>query len=324
MKLPTVSVIVPVYNVEPYIDKCLASLVAQTYPSVEIVVIDDGSQDHSGEICDRYAASYAQVHCLHQSNHGLSEARNRGLHLAKGDYLMFVDSDDYVEEQMIERMMEALLQHQADIAVCSYWLEYPFFTLRKTMAPYQVWGQKEALQLLLDNRQVENFVWGKLFRASLFEGILFPDCRFEDIYTVCKAFTKAQRVVTLSKRYYHYVQRKGSLTNVHGLFVKEAAFFDEMRSAFVYQEALLKKLYPDIDWDAHRNYYMSELMALSSLLFVQKMNAADYQLTMIDLTKEHWYKRLCYQLLFHAVQWRFGNKVDVVQKESFLSKITYI
>lgn len=315
MKKPMVSIIVPVYNVEAYVGRCLASLVSQTYKELEILLIDDGSSDQSGNICEQYAAIYPFIRCIHQKNQGLSATRNIGMRMAKGSYWMFVDSDDYIEENMVERMMTTMLEHAADIVVGSYWMEYPSFTLRKGIRSYQSLSTIQGLQLLLENKQLENFAWGKLYRASLFETIQFPEGRFEDIYTIFQVFAKAHRIVTIPQRFYHYVQRKDSLTNVYSLFVKEPAFFDEMEKAFAYQETQLRKMYPDQLWDAHRNYYVSELMKLLSLLVVDKEKAPFYTLTLIDLTKEGISEKTAYYLLAHLVQLRYRKKLPYVDKE---------
>ena len=249
MKQKLVSIIVPMYNAAPYVARCLDSLVAQTYPHTEIIVVDDGSSDESGAIADRYAARYSQVRCVHSENQGQSAARNRAMRMANGDYYLFVDSDDHIENNMVECLMAACETNAAEIAVGFYWMEYPMIALRRPMLPQRVWNTEEALSLLLDNRRLENFAWGKLFRASLFEGITFPDCRFEDIYAIFQVFARAQRIVTVPQRFYHYTQRRGSITNARGLLVKDAALLNEMRAAFHYQQTQLQRQFPDTVWD---------------------------------------------------------------------------
>ena len=181
MENKLVSVIVPVYNVETYLKRCITSLLAQSYANTEIILVDDGSTDASGKICDHYAASHPSLICLHQTNQGQSCARNAGMRIAHGDYYMFVDSDDYIEPDMIAAMVAESESRDADIVVCGYWMEYPFLFVRRRMLPKQCWNTKRGLELLQENKRIENFAWGKLYRASLLEGIVFPQCRFEDI-----------------------------------------------------------------------------------------------------------------------------------------------
>lgn len=315
MKQKLVSIIVPMYNAAPYVARCLDSLVAQTYPHTEIIVVDDGSSDESGAIADRYAARYPQVRCVHSEKQGQSAARNRAMRMANGDYYLFVDSDDHIENNMVECLMAACETNAAEIAVGFYWMEYPMIALRRPMLPQRVWNTEEALSLLLDNRRLENFAWGKLFRASLFEGITFPDCRFEDIYAIFQVFARAQRIVTVPQRFYHYTQRRGSITNARGLLVKDAALLNEMRAAFHYQQTQLQRQFPDTVWDAHNNEYMSEMLTLLSLLFVRKEAAAGYTLTPIDLTKQTFSERLCYRTLSAMVRRRFHKEITSKEKE---------
>ena len=138
MKQKLVSIIVPMYNAAPYVARCLDSLVAQTYPHTEIIVVDDGSSDESGAIADRYVARYPQVRCVHSENQGQSAARNRAMRMANGDYYLFVDSDDHIENNMVECLMAACETNAAQIAVGFYWMEYPMIALRRPMVPQRV------------------------------------------------------------------------------------------------------------------------------------------------------------------------------------------
>ena len=123
MNCPLVSIIVPVYQVEKYLEKCLGSIIGQTYGNLEIILVDDGSTDHGPAICDRYQTEDSRIQVIHQANGGLSHARNVGLAAATGDFISFVDSDDWIEPQMIDALMSALQETGADIAVCGRQVE---------------------------------------------------------------------------------------------------------------------------------------------------------------------------------------------------------
>lgn len=209
---PKISVIVPVYKVEPYLRKCLDSIVDQTYENLEIILVDDGSPDNCGAICDEYAAWDERIRVIHQKNGGLSAARNAGLRIATGNYLGFVDSDDWVEPKMFEELFQGLTQAQADIAVCGRYEEYKDHQIAYTWSKTQVMDREEALGELLCNNKLQNLVWDKLYRQDLFKGIWFPEGKtFEDMAVMHLLFLRACRVVCLPGAMYHYLQRPDSI-----------------------------------------------------------------------------------------------------------------
>ena len=209
---PKISVIVPVYKVEPYLRKCLDSIVNQTYRNLQIILVNDGSPDKCGAICDEYAAGDRQIEVVHQENGGLSAARNTGLKLANGDYIGFVDSDDWIELDMYEYLLANALKYQADIAVCGRVERYKTYSVPRNCANVRVLDTEMALELLLRDAEVQNCVWDKLWRRELFDNIRFPVGRtFEDIAVAYKLFAKAEKVVCLPDIKYNYLQRQGSI-----------------------------------------------------------------------------------------------------------------
>lgn len=145
-------------------------------------------------------------------------------------------------------------------------------------APKQCWNTKRGLELLQENKRIENFAWGKLYRASLLEGIVFPQCRFEDIYTLYRIFARAQRIAMLPQRMYHYVQRKKSITNTKGFFTKDAQLLREMYEAFTYQQKKIQELYPQGIHLSYRNYFVVEVLTLTSMLLCPKNEIKNYDL----------------------------------------------
>lgn len=213
--LPLISLIVPVYNVREYLEKCLQSVCGQTYQNLEILLIDDGSTDGSGELCDTYARSDARIRVVHQANGGLSAARNTGLAMARGDYFGFVDSDDWIDPDMYECLYRLLAEHMADISICSHYVEKPSKTrCRHASGRLTVFSRDEAVRTLVKDRRIKNYMWNKLFRRSLFEDITFPVNKiYEDIATSYRLFCKARSVVVQDTPKYHYRRRNGSLTH---------------------------------------------------------------------------------------------------------------
>ena len=207
---PKISVIVPVYNVEAYAERCLASLAAQTYPHMEVVMVDDASTDGGGRICDAWAAREEGFHVVHlQENQGVSAARNEGSRRASGAYIAFVDSDDYVEPNLLERLYQALTEGQGDVSVCGE------VGLGLRAGPARVLAPAEAARCLARRAAFLWTPWGKLFPAELVKETPF-DKRVlcgEDLLFFYQILKRVRRIVYVPDPLYHYVYRAGSLIN---------------------------------------------------------------------------------------------------------------
>lgn len=207
-----ISIIVPVYKTEIYLHKCLNSIVNQTYKNLEIILVDDGSPDNCGKICDEYAAQDLRIKVIHQNNEGLSAARNAGLKIAAGDYIGFVDSDDWVDADMYEVLYNGIIEYEAQIAICGYY-DIADNKCREIREKHTtVCGPGDAIHHLILDRTFTNHAWNKLYKRELFDGVLFPYGRaFEDIATTYKLFEKAQHIVCLNSSKYYYLRRKDSI-----------------------------------------------------------------------------------------------------------------
>ncbi len=211
---PKISVIVPVYKVEPYLRKCLDSIVNQTYRNLQIILVDDGSPDNCGAICDEYAAKDRRIKVVHQENGGVSAARNAGLKLAEGDYIGWVDSDDWIEPGMYENLLKNILKYKADIAVCSRVELYKNRRVRYGWTDVEILDREKALELLLKNDLMQNYLCDKLWKRKLFEVISFPTGRtYEDMAIMHQLFIKAQCVICLPEVGYNYFQRSDSIVS---------------------------------------------------------------------------------------------------------------
>ena len=243
-----ISIIVPVYNMELYLERCMNSIWRQTYQNLEIILVDDGSTDNSPQMCDDYARKDARIKVVHKKNGGLSDARNAGLAIATGTYIGYVDSDDWIEPDMYERMYEACINHQAQVAVCRYAQIYKDHTVQGGNGKVTVFEREELLKAYIGYYEayiIYNSVWSKLFAREIVEGVQFPKGRnSEDIMYTTKAFCKAQRGVYIDVCLYDYVlDRDGSIMNVkrgERMFQDELPFWRE-HIAYI-REHVSKKL----------------------------------------------------------------------------------
>lgn len=216
-----ISIIVPVYNMEDYLERCMDSILNQTYANLEIIAVDDGSTDHSPQLCDVYASRDDRVKVLHKPNGGLSDARNAGLAVATGSYIGYVDSDDWIEPDMYERMYRACVETGSQLAACRYFSVHGDSAGKAedngsgAVVPL---SREELLKIYICGHEqyiIYNSVWSKLFHRELVRDVCFPKGRnSEDIMYTTRAFCKLSRAVYLDTSLYHYVlDREGSIMN---------------------------------------------------------------------------------------------------------------
>ena len=208
---PLVSIVIPVYNVSSYLDKCVESVRRQTYPTWELLLIDDGSSDGSDRKCDDWANRDSRITALHNSHGGPATARNTGLAKAKGDYLYFMDSDDWIEPDLLQHLLGAMQHYDADIAGCGAFFEYPQRT--KTVSYTKgdrVLNREEALRMIITG-QLPSYLWLLLLKREVVREPYSNEPCFEDFATGYKWVAHARRMVMTAQPKYHYLQRKGSL-----------------------------------------------------------------------------------------------------------------
>lgn len=218
--VPLISVIVPVFKVEPYLQRCIDSIVAQTYQNLEILLVDDGSPDRCGEICDRAAQKDRRIRVIHKKNGGLSDARNEGIRSAAGELFLFVDSDDCIAPTMVETLYHQLAENQADIAMCGYEMfdaEGRRFPIKFELAsdPLVLSGEEATKRLLMNLEPPMVVAWNKLEKRSLWENRSFPvGKQHEDDFTTYQLFYAAKKVVIVGEPLYFYFQRSDSIIGV--------------------------------------------------------------------------------------------------------------
>ena len=216
---PLISVIIPVYNVEKYLNKCIDSILAQTYKNIEIIIIDDGSTDNCGKICDEYALSDNRIKVIHKSNSGVSAARNDGIEISSGDYIVFVDSDDYVTVDYVECLYNGLLENDADMAVCGYVIpdaEKCEKIANEFLPGNSVISSDETIRRMLNFELIQG-VCCKIFKSGHIKKFRFRNYTYsEDLLFSVESSVGLRKIVTLHKGLYYYVTREDSV--IHGGF----------------------------------------------------------------------------------------------------------
>ena len=217
-----ISIVVPIYNVSEYLDKCIQSIINQTYKNIEIILVNDGATDDSGIICMKYANFDSRIVYVEKKNGGLSDARNAGIKLAKGEYLIFVDSDDFVENNMCEVLYSAVVNAKTDIGCSGYYVDgdngviseyHEFVEEIKTIS------RDEALKLIYFGRSYA--AWGKIYKRTLFDNLEFPKGKIDEDYAVMyKLFGSVGQVTFVNNHLYHYLKRSGSITKSEFNFAK--------------------------------------------------------------------------------------------------------
>lgn len=210
-----ISIIIPVYKVEKYLEKCIQSVINQTYENLQIILVDDGSPDNCGKICDEYAKKDHRIEVIHKSNGGLSDARNKGLEIAKGEYIGFLDSDDYIESDMYEVLYNLLKQYNVDVSICNFYtVSQGKIAIKNADNGIKEYNRIEILKEILLDNNIQSYAWNKLYKKDLFDEIKYPvGKKYEDIGTTFYLLEKCNKVVVTGKPEYYYINRQDSIVN---------------------------------------------------------------------------------------------------------------
>ena len=246
----TISVIVPVYNVAAYLPACIRSICAQTYSQLEVILIDDGSTDDSGTLCDKFAENDYRIKVIHQQNGGAASAKNAGLRAATGDYLAFVDSDDYLEPDAYSFMMEKMQQYAADVVRCGFQEVYTDSVVNRTDHLLMEVNTPEEFLGKFTTDWTCGLLWDKLYRRELFEGIFFEEGhRIDDEFFTYQGLLRAKRIVTIPKVIYSYRKRKSSVMSSADsqkkIILDKLEYAEKRREKVIAVFPQLKKIYDD-------------------------------------------------------------------------------
>lgn len=264
-----ISVIVPIYNVEKYLRKCIESILGQTFHNIEIILVDDGSTDKSGRICDEYADKDARVVVIHKANGGPSDARNQGIQRSSGEYITYIDSDDYIDRRYLEILYRVIQEKGADLVLCNNTSvmgedipEIKKFDYQKIVSDAVILSKAEAYDLMLLDRETSITAWGKLYHRRLFQSVRYPKGElYEDLKVIDQIVESSQKIVYIPYDGYFYLVRRGSIT--HGK-ITPAHMTSVSNAGHLLK--LMRDKYPEAEKSAKINYTLQCFRMFSALV----------------------------------------------------------
>lgn len=305
-----ISVVVPIYNVEQYLDKCVESLVNQTYKNLEIILVDDGSRDNSGKIADEWATKDNRIKVIHKKNGGLSDARNAGIKIATGEYIGFVDSDDWINYKMYEILMNNLGKYNADISVCAIKKVYEEEVVNENqILNKNIWmfTAEKALENLIDEGILKQTVWNKLYKREIIDDIYFEFGKIhEDEFWTYQIFGRCKSIVYTDDQLYYYLQRSGSIMN-KPFSLQRLDGLEARNNRLKY----IKEKFPKLQLQAKRSLFFSCLYQYQSMINSSKVEN----------------KELCLQrikIYLYCVNFKINEKKKLSLKERVWINLAYI
>lgn len=238
-----ISIIVPVYNVEAYLEKCVESILKQTYTNLEILLVNDGSTDKSGELCDKLALRDHRIRVIHKENGGLSDARNRGIDEASSNLIGFIDSDDYIDEDMYETLYRQMVASKADLSMCGHYDVYHQIP-EKQVAEIKTWElmPEEAIKMVMEAKILSVTAVNKLYKKALFEQLRFRIGKIaEDAFIMVDLIHQCSKIVATNEKKYYYVHRENSITTQ-----KFSLKFLNVIEAYEQNAKMISENYPDL------------------------------------------------------------------------------
>lgn len=303
-----VSVIIPIYNIENVLEKCVTSVLKQTYSNLEVLLVDDGSTDSSSKMCDKYAELDSRVTALHKTNGGLSDARNYGLAHAHGQYVLYLDGDDWLAENAIYYLRDAAINYDSDIVQCEYYYAYEDHLLaRKEFGKIMEFSKEDALKELISNGLIKNFAWGNLMKKELAEKVLFIKGKyFEDSYWKYQILHLSKRFIYIPHRLVYYRQRSNSISSELSAKNMDLLKGNGERLLFI------KEHYPQLYNQALREHWLNAFQFMkwsensnpkTADLFNSYLHefTTQHQADLVKSLKKDSYKRMIYFMYSHCM-----------------------
>lgn len=301
-----ISVIVPIYRVEEYLNQCIESIVNQTYSKLQIILVDDGSPDHCGEMCEDWARRDKRIKVLHKKNGGLSDARNAGLEVASGNYIAFVDSDDWIEPHMYETMLSVLIKENADLVACGIVDSYPDKDVIHSSG-YTVGESEKFLKMIYQNTTFPVSACNKLYKKNLWDDFEFPVGKLcEDAFTTYLLLDRASKIVQIPDGLYHYRIRESSIMT--SKFKPERMDEEEAwRQNYQY----MQKHHPELAKYAY-DFYLQKVNVLLHTISPQQQFEYSKE---YDFLRDILCKNLGHVLFTSSLEWKYRIQflVDVLK-----------
>ena len=265
-----ITIVIPIYKVQEYLEKCLNSVICQTYTNLEIILVDDGSPDNCGQICDDYAKKDSRIKVIHKENGGLSDARNAGIKNATGKYITFVDSDDYITEDYVEYLYNLIKKNDSKLSICgikTVWKNDKKCENEKERI--ECLNSQEVFERMLFAKGIEVAAYGKLYLTELWKEYEFPVGKvYEDTAVIYKLIEKAQKITYGTKNCYYYVARVGSISKQQQFNKNEEDYIKHTKEMLDF----IKERYPELEKAVQRFYVYSKFRILRILIFTEPRN----------------------------------------------------
>ena len=279
-----ISVIVPVYNVEQYLERCVDSIINQTYTNLEIILVNDGSTDNSGKLCDELAKKDERIRVIHKENGGLSDARNRGIDESESDLVGFIDSDDYIDNDMYEVLLRNLNDTDADLSMCALYDVYNN-TPEEQVTNKEIWelSSEQAIKMVMEAKILSVTAVNKLYRKSLFTDLKFEVGKIaEDAFIMIKLLDKCEKIVATNEKKYYYVHRENSITTQ-----KFSTKFLNVIEAYEQNSNIILEKYPKLKGVAQTRMNWAYFYVLDRLLLDGNYNDKELENKLISYLKNH-------------------------------------
>ncbi|MCU6747790.1 MULTISPECIES: glycosyltransferase family 2 protein [Lachnospiraceae] len=314
-----ISVIVPVYKVEPYLHKCVDSILEQSFSDIQVILVDDGSPDSCGDICEEYAQKDTRVQVVHKENGGLSDARNAGIAYTEGNYVIFLDSDDYIERDMLEYLYTNIKTADADMATCGIYEVYKDRIEAQEETPGFVCTGEEAFRCILQGHTIRGEIWNKLIKKECMEDLRFPKGRlYEDIYYTVDLMQRIKKVAVGTKPKYYYLHREDSIT---GRAYRPQLF--DIIDGYTKNYQVVKKAFPSLEREAQCLWIWSRFIVLDKMLLEEEYKKLDGYKELKRFIKRHLFvimKNPYFQKKRKLSAWILFLNIGVYRRLVFISE----